>query len=401
MKTDYISVSQLNTYIKKLNENDEVLQNIKVQGEVSNLKRAVSGHVYFTLKDAEAAMKVVCFRTYLAKISTEISDGKKVIVSGSISLYVKDGILQLYATNIVSAGVGDLYQNFLALKEKLEERGYFAAEHKQLLPKYPENVGIITSNTGAVVHDMIRVLRRRYPGISIYLYPSSVQGEKSLIELPAAIKLANLHAKVDVLILARGGGSLEDLWAYNTEVLAQAIFTSKIPIISAIGHETDVTIADFVADTRAATPSVAAELVVPEYIQLLQQLDQYAHKFISMTEKITTSKANKLQQDVLQRLGNSLQAKLKREQDNTKRVAKQFEQAVLHVGDKALNRIQQASIRLDLLSPLKTLSRGYAICQSPLSGKLIRSVHEVILKDQLSVQMADGKLHCRVEGVSE
>ncbi len=401
MKKDYISVSQLNTYIKKLNENDEILQNIKVQGEISNLKRAVSGHAYFTLKDAEAAMKVVCFRTYLTKLSTEITDGKKVIVSGSISLYVKDGVLQLYATNIVSAGIGDLYQNFLALKEKLGEKGLFATEHKQLLPKYPENIGLITSSTGAVVHDMIRVLRRRYPGISIYLYPSSVQGDKSLLELPAAIATANLHAKTDLLILARGGGSLEDLWAYNTEAVAHAIYNSQIPIISAIGHETDITIADFVADVRAATPSVAAELAVPEYIQLLQHFDHYAHKFTQAAERIATVKANKLQQDAVHRFGTSLQAKLKREQSQTKNFALQFEKAVYNIRNQAVNSIQQATIRLDLLSPLKTLSRGYAICQSIRTSKVIHSVHEVKIEDQLSVQMADGKLHCKVEGVCE
>ena len=274
MEQKVLSVGQLNDYIKTRLDGDPHLRNVAIRGELSNYKMYPSGHHYFTLKDETGAVKCVMFKSSAARLRFRPENGMKVIAMGSVTVYVRDGVYQLYCTGLVLDGIGDLYAAFEQLKAKLGAQGLFDPAHKQPLPKFPGTIGIVTSSAGAAVHDMLRILRKRYPLTSVKLLPVRVQGAEAPAEIAGAIYYANQHKLADLLIVGRGGGSMEDLWCFNDEMVARAIFESKIPVISAVGHEPDVTISDFVADLRAATPSNAAELAVPDQDALRQTLDE-------------------------------------------------------------------------------------------------------------------------------
>ena len=273
MENKILSISQINEYIRGTMDRDPLLTNVFVRGEISNYKLYPSGHHYFTLKDENAALKCVMFKGNAFRLRFRPENGMKVIASGKISVFPRDGAYQLYCTTLTVDGIGDLHIAFEQLKKKLQEQGLFDPAHKKVIPQYPKTIGIVTSPAGAAVHDMIRVLRKRFPISNVRLIPVRVQGEEAPEEIAAAIRYANYYRLADVLIVGRGGGSIEDLWAFNEEIVAHAIYESDIPIISAVGHEPDVTISDFVADLRAATPSNAAELAVPDQYALQQTLD--------------------------------------------------------------------------------------------------------------------------------
>ena len=270
-----ISVTQLNSYIKNKIADDEYLNNVLVKGEISNFKNHYTGHMYFTLKDENSLIKCVMFKSYAQKLDFMPKDGMKVFVFGGVSVFERDGVYQIYAKAMQEDGVGVLYKKYEELKQKLDQEGYFLQEHKQKIPKMPKIVGVLTSQTGSVIRDIINVSTRRNPNVNIRLYPVPVQGEGAAEKIVHGIKFMNENNMADVLILARGGGSLEDLWPFNEEIVAQAIYDSKIPIISAVGHETDFSISDFVADLRAPTPSAAAELAVPDVYEVKQKINLY------------------------------------------------------------------------------------------------------------------------------
>ena len=291
MEKQILSVGQINEYIKTRLDNDPRLSNIAIRGELSNYKIYPSGHHYFTIKDSTGAMKCVMFKSSAMRLRFRPENGMQVVALGSVNVYVRDGVYQLYCTGLMLDGVGDLYAAFEQLKQKLGEEGLFDPAHKKPLPKYPGTIGIITSSAGAAVHDMIRILRKRYPLTKVLLLPVRVQGVEAPGEIAAAIGYANHFDLADLLIVGRGGGSMEDLWAFNDERVARAIYASKIPVISAVGHEPDVTISDFVADLRAATPSNAAELAVPDQDALRQTLDSMSEAMaIAMNRRVKTAK---------------------------------------------------------------------------------------------------------------
>ena len=287
MEQKVLSVGQLNDYIKTRLDGDPYLRNVAIRGELSNYKMYPSGHHYFTLKDENGAMKCVMFKSSAMRLRFRPDNGMKVIAMGSVTVYVRDGVYQLYCTALVLDGIGDLYAAFEQLKAKLGAQGLFDPAHKKPLPKFPGTIGIVTSSAGAAVHDMLRILRKRYPLTQVKLLPVRVQGAEAAMEIAGAIAYANRHKLADLLIVGRGGGSMEDLWCFNEEIVARAIFDSKIPVISAVGHEPDVTISDFVADLRAATPSNAAELAVPDQDVLRQTLDEMQNAMaVAMQQKL-------------------------------------------------------------------------------------------------------------------
>ena len=280
-----ITVTKLNSYVKALLDNDELLNNIYIKGEISNLKKHYTGHYYFTLKDKNSLVKCVMFKTYTSFLDFEIEDGMNVVVLGTVAVYERDGVYQIYVKAMEPDGVGDLYAAYEALKEKLGEEGLFDEKYKKKIPFMPKEIGVITSKTGAVIRDIINVTTRRFKGVHIKLYPASVQGKGAAETIVKGIEYFNEAKNVDVIIVARGGGSLEDLWPFNEEITARAIFASKIPIISAVGHETDFTISDFVADLRAPTPSAAGELAVPDLNEVKWKLDNMKRRLAVLLKK--------------------------------------------------------------------------------------------------------------------
>ena len=395
MEQQVLSISQVNEYIRGLMDRDALLTGVAVRGEISNYKVYPSGHHYFTLKDEGSSLKCVMFRSSAMRLKFRPEHGMKVIAMGKISVYPRDGAYQLYCATMALDGVGDLHAAFEQMKTKLAARGLFAQEHKQALPQYPGVIGIITSAAGAAVHDMIRVLRKRYPLTKVRLLPVRVQGAEAPGEIVSAIAYANHHKLADLLIVGRGGGSLEDLWAFNDENVAYAIFESKIPVISAVGHEPDVTISDFVADLRAATPSNAAELAVPDQDNLRQSLDstQEAMQTI-LLRQIRNAKQH------LKALSGSATLQSPEQYLNLRREGLQHMDArLISAGAQTVYRKKERYIalvsKLDAMSPLKVLSRGYAMVQSA-DSKVIRSVHQVSAGDALYISLEDGMVSATV-----
>lgn len=395
MEQQVLSISQVNEYIRGLMDRDALLTGVAVRGEISNYKVYPSGHHYFTLKDEGSSLKCVMFRSSAMRLKFRPEHGMQVIAMGKISVYPRDGAYQLYCATIALDGVGDLHAAFEQMKTKLAARGFFAQEHKQALPQYPGVIGIITSAAGAAVHDMIRVLRKRYPLTKVRLLPVRVQGVEAPGEIVSAIAYANYHNLADLLIVGRGGGSLEDLWAFNDENVAYAIFESKIPVISAVGHEPDVTISDFVADLRAATPSNAAELAVPDQDNLRQSLDstQEAMQTI-LLRQIRNAKQH------LKALSGSATLQSPEQYLNLRREGLQHMDArLISAGAQIVYRKKERYIalvsKLDAMSPLKVLSRGYAMVQSA-DSKVIRSVHQVSAGDALYISLEDGMVSATV-----
>ena len=397
MEKQILSVGQINDYIKNKLDNDPGLRNIAIRGELSNYKVYPSGHHYFTIKDGTGAMKCVMFKSAAMRLRFRPENGMQVIAMGSITVYVRDGVYQLYCTGMVMDGIGDLYAAFEQLKTKLAAQGLFDPAHKKPLPRLPGTIGIITSSAGAAVHDMLRILRKRYPLTQVKLLPVRVQGVEAPAEIAGAIAYANHHKLADLLIVGRGGGSIEDLWAFNDEMVARAIYDSKIPVISAVGHEPDVTISDFVADLRAATPSNAAELAVPDQDALRQTLDEMQNAMaVAMQTKIDRAGErldNLANRPVLKSPLASFESRRKALELMEKRLI------AAQSGNVARTRqrfVAQVS-KLDAMSPLKVLTRGYAVVAKE-DGTIVRSVHDVKPKEPIAVRVSDGTIVATVIG---
>lgn len=395
MSQTVLTITQLNEYIRGKMDNDPLLNQVAVRGEISNYKLYPSGHHYFTLKDETGALKCVMFKGNAYRLRFRPENGMKVIAMGKVSVFPRDGAYQLYCTAMAMDGVGDLYAAFEQLKKKLEAQGLFDPAHKKPLPRYPETIGIVTSSAGAAVHDMLRILRKRYPLVKVCLLPVRVQGAEAPGEIAAAIAYANHYQLADLMIVGRGGGSIEDLWAFNDERVAHAIYQSKIPIISAVGHEPDVTIADFVADLRAATPSNGAELAVPDQDALRQNLDAVSSAMaVALSRQLKAGRQhfNMLSQSpalrsptgYIEQRGKSLELLKNRI------ISLQTQQV-----DRKKQRYIAAVSKLDAMSPLKVLSRGYSMVQTT-QGDVIRSIHQTELGQRITVALSDGKLSATV-----
>ena len=396
MEEHIFGVAEVNQLIKHMLDGEPMLQGILVRGELSNYKIYPSGHHYFTLKDADGALRCVMFRGQASRLRFRPENGMKVIASGRITVFPRDGAYQLYCDSLTPEGVGDLAVAFEQLKARLYAEGLFDPAHKKPLPRYPETIAIVTSPAGAAVHDMIRILRRRFPIAKVVLLGVRVQGAEAPPEIAGAIRYANKWRVGDVIITGRGGGSMEDLWAFNDERVARAIYESELPVISAVGHEPDVTIADFVADARASTPSNAAEIAVPDSAELLRWLrgaeGQMARKETARLEdlraRLETLRAKRVMTDpmaylqdkrmelthVQQRLGDVSGALLSRKKE----------------------RFAALAASLDAMSPLKVLGRGYAMAQNG-EGQILKSWQDVSPGDAVTVTLGEGALACRVE----
>jgi len=396
MERQVLSISQVNEYIRDLMDNNALLAGVAVKGEVSNYKVYPSGHHYFTLKDEGASLKCVMFRSSAVRLRFKIENGMKIIAVGKISVYPRDGAYQLYCSTITLDGVGDLHAAFEQLKKKLAAQGLFDPTHKKPLPAFPRTIGIVTSSAGAAIHDILRILSKRYPLASVRLFPVRVQGEEAPAEIAAAIRYANRHQLADVLIVGRGGGSIEDLWAFNDERVAYAIFDSEIPVISAVGHEPDITISDYVADLRAATPSNAAELVVPDQNTLRQTMDSYSLSMLTALQQ--KLKAARRHLDVLSDSSclQSADMYVKQRRSNLE----QLNQRLVNAEHLKINHCKQLYLtntaKLDAMSPLKVLTRGYALVQNSES-EIIRSVKQVNPGDKLCVALSDGSIRVTAE----
>ncbi|MDY3031248.1 MAG: exodeoxyribonuclease VII large subunit [Clostridia bacterium] len=392
MEPRIATVSQINGYIKKILDKNIILNNVWVKGELSNFKRHYSGHIYTTLKDEGGVLKAVMFRGAASSLAFMPQDGMKVLARGRVGVYENGGVYQLYIEEMIPDGVGELYIAYEQLKAKLQAEGLFDEGHKKPIPRFPSTVGVITAPTGAAVRDIINVITRRYPLAEIVLYPAQVQGTGAAESVAAGIKYFNDTNGADTIIAGRGGGSIEDLWAFNEEIVARAIFDSHIPIISAVGHETDFTIADFVADLRAPTPSAAAEIAVPSVLELSgsinMQLSRLTQAQITRLKNLNL-RLNSLKLKTPQEIINDNSQRL----DNlTHRLASNFK-LILMQKKKALG---EQSGKLNALSPLNTLSRGYAIPVKP-DGAVVRSCGEVSPGDEFTLKLRDGDIECIVK----
>ncbi len=400
MERPVLSITQINEYIRSKMDNDPQLADVVVRGEISNYKMYPSGHHYFTLKDDGGALRCVLFKGNAIRLRFQPTNGMKVLAMGKISVYPRDGAYQLYCSAMSVDGIGDLHAAFEQLKAKLSAEGLFDPSHKKPIPKYPHVIGIVTSSAGAALHDMLRVLRKRYPLSRVLLLPVRVQGVEAPGEIAAAIRYANRYDLAEVLIVGRGGGSIEDLWAFNDERVAYAIYESQIPVISAVGHEPDVTISDYVADLRAATPSNAAELAVPDQDALRQILDSMiASMASSVNRQIKTTRAQ------LQTLSASPGLQSPMGYIQQRRKALDMMENLLCSNETrqiALNKQRYIGLaaKLDALSPLKVLTRGYALPQQG-DGSVIRSVKQLNVKDRISVTLLDGSITAEVLEVKE
>ena len=400
MAQQVLSITQINEYIRSIMDSDRLLAGVAVRGEISNYKVYPSGHHYFTLKDEGGALKCVMFKGNAIRLRFRPENGMKVIAMGKISVYPRDGAYQLYCTAMAMDGIGDLYAAFEQLKKKLEAKGLFDPAHKKPLPQYPGTIGIVTSSAGAAVHDMLRILRKRYPLAQVKLLPVRVQGAEAPAEIAGAIRYANIHKLADLLIVGRGGGSIEDLWAFNDEQVAHAIYQSRIPVISAVGHEPDVTISDFVADLRAATPSNAAELAVPDQDSLRQNLDSISSAMAaSLSRQITAARRHYrilAASPALQSPAGYLDQRAKSlEMLRNRLIAAQN----LQISGKK-QRFIGITAKLDAMSPLKVLSRGYAVAQTD-NDQILRSVKQVMPGDTIFVSVSDGDITASVTKVKE
>ncbi len=398
MKTPItLTVSQLNAYLKSVIEFDENLRDLYLKGEISNFTNHYrTGHLYMTLKDGDSAVKAVMFRSAAQKLRFKPENSMSVIVRGRVSVYERDGQYQFYIEEMQPDGFGALALAFEQLKSKLEKEGLFDSKYKKPIPKFPKKIGVATSPTGAAVQDILKILNRRYPLAEVIFSPVQVQGESAAGQIASAIYEFNRKNCVDVLIVGRGGGSIEDLWAFNEEVVARAIFASQIPVISAVGHETDFTISDFVADLRAATPSAAAELATPDIESLFSLLDVYKFKLDRLITATIENKKNKLEylkqsgaltsaEDFMDSYKLNLDSLIMRVDDAMNR----------HIADK-LNTLHQLTSKLDAINPAKVLSRGYAIALN--NGKTLTKISEVAENDKIDIVLTDGTLNCTVNG---
>lgn len=393
------SVGQINTYIRNMFTQDFVLNRVSVRGEISNLKYHTSGHIYFTLKDASAAIACVMFAGARGGLAFRMSNGQQVIVDGAVNVYERDGKYQLYATKIRQDGAGELYEKFLELKEELEEMGMFAPEYKQPIPKFVRRLGVVTAPTGAAIRDIINIATRRNPGIRIILYPAKVQGEGAAESVAAG--LAALDALgVDVIIVGRGGGSIEDLWAFNEETVARAIFSCHTPVISAVGHETDTTIADFVADLRAPTPSAAAELAVADVTAWLQALDEDALQLQRIMQRMIKDARSRLRECELRMRYAKPQQRLMQQKQRLDEYEERLRRAMQSLLEQTRHQLALSEERLRRLSPYEKLESGYG-CILTEDGRRIRSVSQVAPGEVVQICLADGRMTARIQEVKE
>lgn len=393
------SVSWVNAYVRNMISQDFMLQSLTVKGEASNVKYHSSGHLYFTLKDGQSAMACVMFAGNRAGLKFRLSEGMQILVSGSLDVYERDGKYQLYAREIKPAGTGELYERYERLKKELEEMGMFDPLYKKEIPQYSRRLGVVTAPTGAAVRDIISVSKRRNPGVEIILYPAIVQGEWAVSSI-----INGIHALeqigVDVMIVGRGGGSIEDLWAFNEEAVARAIFDCEIPVISAVGHETDTTIADFVADLRAPTPSAAAELAVFEAAKVLEGLTGYQNRLYARMQ--INLERNRLRLQSLETKVKALSPamKLKEQRMRLMSMEERIENAMDGILIKMKHRLALSAQCLDGLSPLKKLSSGYAfVCGG--DGKSVRHIKEMQVGDMVTIQFVDGLAKAEVKELRE
>lgn len=390
-----LKVSELNGYIKNIIDGDEMLANVYIKGEISNFKRHYSGHLYFTLKDETSLIKCVMFKSYTNYLNFEPKDGMSVVILGSVSVFERDGVYQVYAKGMEPEGVGALYKAYEKLKAKLSEEGLFDEAHKKPIPILPRTIGVVTSKTGAVIRDIINVTTRRLPNVNIILYPAAVQGEGAAQTIVNGIKYFNKAKNVDTIIIGRGGGSLEDLWPFNEEITARAIYESEIPIISAVGHETDFTIADFVADLRAPTPSAAGELAVPDVLEVRWKLEninkRLANSLRKKVENMRIKYDNLKNSRALKNPYDALRQKMIVCDNLYKNIENNFS---LKVKDRHIKLVGFIG-RLENLSPLKTMLRGYSIVEN-LDGKVIKSVNDLSKNDEISIRLNDGKRKAKI-----
>ena len=393
MKIRVLEVSEVNEYIKKVFLDDPILNSVKVRGEISNFKIHSSGHVYLTLKDNKSKIRCMIYRSDYNK-DLELDNGSKIVADGYISNYVSDGSYQLYMKNVSLEGVGNLYLDFLKLKEKLDKEGLFSNYYKKPIPRFPKSIGVVTSETGAVIRDIINVISRRYPKVAIKLYPVLVQGKDSVSSLIAGINFFNLEYPVDTIIIGRGGGSLEELWSFNDEDLARAIFASSIPVISAVGHETDFTICDFVSDERAPTPSAAAEIATPNLADLLREQDL-------MAKRMTNSINNRI---ILEK------HRLRSSMDRFSQYADRYMLGDRYIAlDMILDKIDSSftkyiqkkreemslyGVKMSSLNPFSIFDRGYSIVEK--EGRIVSTIRDIDQGDKLKINLKDGKLDCQV-----
>ncbi len=389
MKYNAVTVTQLNKYLKDRFDEDENLGAILVKGEISNFKNHYTGHLYFTLKDENSLIKCIMFKSYAERLAFKPKDGMKVMVFGSVSVFERDGVYQIYVKTMMEDGMGDLHEQFEQLKAKLEKEGLFDEVHKKPIPLYPKVIGVLTSQTGAVIRDIINVSTRRNPNVYIRLLPVPVQGPGAAEQIAEKIKIMNEKKLADVLIIGRGGGSLEDLWPFNEEIVARAIYESELPIISAVGHETDFTISDFVADLRAPTPSAAAELAVPDVYELKQKINNYQNRCrISLKKQVELMRL-RYEKCMKSRVFTD---PLRKHRDLSVLLDSNVQRLVTKI--KNIQKDNQTSYielvtKLDALSPLKTLTRGYTLTEK--DGKIIKSATELQQNDKVKLKFVDGE----------
>lgn len=400
MAQNVLSITQLNEYIRGKMDTDPLLTQVAVRGEISNYKLYPSRHHYFTLKDEGSALRCVLFKGNAARLRFRPENGMKIIAMGKVSVYPRDGAYQLYCTGLTMDGVGDLYAAFEQLKKKLEAQGLFDPAHKKPIPKYPGTIGIITSSAGAAVHDMLRILRKRYPLSKVRLLPVRVQGVEAPGEIAAAIGYANHYRLADLLIVGRGGGSIEDLWAFNDERVAYAIYHSEIPVISAVGHEPDVTISDYVADLRAATPSNAAELAVPDQDALRQNLDAMSNAMVSSLSRQVKAARQHLKVLSASQALRSPTGYLEQRSQSVELLKNRLVAAQNQNITRARQRFIAQISKLEAMSPLKVLTRGYSMAQTQ-RGEVVRSINQVELGERIRIRLSDGTISATVMNKEE
>ncbi len=394
MEYNPITVTDLNRYIKNKVEDDEYLNNVLVKGEISNFKHHYTGHMYFTLKDENSLIKCIMFKTYTTNLKFVPKDGMKVMVLGTVSVFERDGVYQIYCKAMQEDGMGSLYTAYEELKSKLEMQGLFDKSHKKPIPKMPKCIGVLTSNTGSVIRDIINVSTRRNPHCYIKLLPVPVQGKGAGDKVADAIKIMNDYKLADVIIVARGGGSLEDLWPFNEEVVARAIYNSEIPIISAVGHETDFTIADFVADLRAPTPSAAAELAVPNVADLLLSLEKYNNRYKNSLKKKIELMRLRYEKCMENRVFKEPMQKINERYISIDMIVTQLQNSINNKLKDNKSKMAELITKLDSLSPLKTLARGY--CISEVNGNIVKSSKLLNKDDEVILKFHDGNVNVKV-----
>lgn len=389
-----ITVEQLNTYIKNKIDGDEFLNNVYVKGEISNFKLHYTGHMYFTLKDEHSLIKCIMFKSYTPHLSFMPKDGMKVMILGSVSVFERDGVYQIYAKAMKQDGIGSLYEAFEKMKAKLETEGLFDSSHKKEIPKFPKTIGVLTASTGAVIRDIINVSTRRNPNVHIKLLPVPVQGPTAASQIVDGIRRMNDEKMADVIILGRGGGSLEDLWPFNEEIVARAIYDSEIPIISAVGHETDYSISDFVADLRAPTPSAAAELAVPNISDVKYTIVSYENRYKIALKKKTELMKMRYEKCMTQRVFKEPLQKINEKAIVIDFNVKSITKCIKNKINISKSEFTKLVSKIDALSPMKTLSRGYSITQK--DGKIIKKANELKRNDQIEIRYSDGTVDAKI-----